>query len=376
VSADRVHGEALSDVNRVELTALERMIIRADGFRLGLAVVNHPGLRDRIAAALRADLPDRRFAEVALDSELDGGVVQAIERAALEKPTALLVSGLERFGEGSAGLGELNLNRDHLRRVVPFPVVFWLPDFAVRAFARTAADLWSGRSGLYRFAPEAGDAAVSAAGAASEISWLNPADERRDWEALLHDVMEELDEDDDPSARAPALAGLGKAALMRSRAAEASEHLDRARALYRSVGDRLGEANALKGLGDAAGMQGRYEDAIALFEQALAAYRELGDRLGEANALKSLGDAAGMQGRYEDAIALFEQALAAYRELGDRLSEANALLGLGRTLAATGSPAASNVLSDAARIYETLADHERAKHARQLIRELPQPATG
>ncbi len=139
--ASGISCPTLSELNRVELDALERLIRRADGFRLALAVVNHPSLRDRLAAELREDLLDCRLTEVTLEPHNGDGVVRALERAATDDPGAVLVTGLGAPGEVSPDLGELNLNRDYLRRAVACPVVFWLPDLALRAFVDSAADL-------------------------------------------------------------------------------------------------------------------------------------------------------------------------------------------------------------------------------------------
>jgi len=116
-------------------------------------------------------------------------------------------------------------------------------------------------------------------------------------------------------------------------------------------------------------MQDRYQDAIELYQQALPLYRELGDRLGEANTLRSLGDAARMQDRYQDAIELYQQALPLYRELGARLGEARGLLGNGLALTSLGSASASDVLEEAARIFDLIGFGDEAARARVLALE-------
>ncbi|MEY2515959.1 MAG: hypothetical protein QOJ89_3317, partial [bacterium] len=55
-----------SPENLARLAALERMLRRADGFRLAFAVANHRELRRRLVDRVRRDLPDRRIAEVTL----------------------------------------------------------------------------------------------------------------------------------------------------------------------------------------------------------------------------------------------------------------------------------------------------------------------
>jgi tetratricopeptide (TPR) repeat protein len=323
------HGVADAE-NLLELAALERMIRRADGFRLAFGVANHPSLQERLVDVVKHDLQGRQIAEITLDPGAES-VVSTIERAAQGGADAVFVYGLERLSplrERSPGLFELNLNRDHLWRNVRVPVVFWAPDYAVRAFSRQAADSWSGRSGVYRFRPEADDETATSNLASDGLDWTSTPEERQERESLLRDLLEELDE---------------------------------------HGGDASARASILASLGDAAQMQGRYEDAIALYEQALPLYRELGSRLGEANALKSLGDTAQMQGRYEDAIALYEQALPLHRELGDRLGEAQDLTSYGLALSAREEPSAESVLEEAARIFELIGLDERAAHLREVV---------
>lgn len=136
-------------------------------------------------------------------------------------------------------IAELNLNRDHLWRTVRVPVVLWVADFVVREFVHHATDLWSGRSGVYRFRPEGDDSTRTVADAAGDISWLRTPEERREREALLCELLDELDETgDDKSVRAPLLATLGGAAAMEGRQAEAWDLYPLALPTYREIGDR------------------------------------------------------------------------------------------------------------------------------------------
>ncbi len=318
--------EAVRDPeNLLELAALERLVRRSGGFRFAVAVVNHAGLRDRLMKAAQEDLRDLTITAVEVGEE---SLVEALEKAAAESPAAIFVTGLERaapLAEDPAVAWELNLNRDYLWRTVPVPVVVWAPDFAVQAFARRAVDLWSGRSGVFRFRPEEGDDVSTADAAADGLDWSTTPEERGEREALLGDLLAELDQ---------------------------------------HAGASPARAAVLVALGHAARMQDRYREAADLYGQALPIHREVGDRLGEANALRSLGDAALAQGRYREAADLYGQALPIHREIGDRRGEANALLGLGRALAATGSPSAEAILEDAAALYDTLGRADLAEAAR------------
>jgi tetratricopeptide (TPR) repeat protein len=329
--ADRTSEDTGAE-NLIELAALERMLTRANGFRVAFAVVNHPALCRRLTETVHRDLEDRRFVEVTLDPDGADSVILAIEQAAASSPDGLFIFGLEALNplEGdSDAIRDLNLNRDHLRTVAPIPMVFWAPDYAVRTFARQAADLWSGRSGVYRLVGESDDVEATSRVAADGLDWSATPKERDEREALLKDLLEELDEgEDQPAARAAALAGLAAAASMRS----------------------------------------RYDEASDLYQQALPIYRETGNRLGEANTLHALGEAASRQSRYDEASDLYQQALPIYREIGNRLGEANTLAGYGLVLLEQGSSSASEILADAARIYELRGDAGRAQWIDARIR--------
>ncbi len=315
--------------NIVELAALKRMIRRSEGFRIAFAVASHPALQVRLVDAVRRDLPDVTIAELTLEPGTVGEVVTAIENAARSATGAVFVRGLDRLGSArarSAVIAELNLNRDHLWRTVGVPVVLWAADFAVREFARHATDLWSGRSGVYRFRSEGDDSARTLADAAGDISWWRTPEERREREALLRELLEELDETgDDRSVRGPLLTALG----------------------------------------DAAAMLARYDEAGELYRQALPIHREIGDRLGEANTLASLGHVALSLARYDEAGELYRQALPIHREIGDRLGEANTLRGLGEALLPTDAHSAAGTLADAAGLYGLLGRGDLAEEAQR-----------
>jgi len=58
--------------------------------------------------------------------------------------------------------------------------------------------------------------------------------------------------------------------------------------IAREIGDRRGQANAFNNLGLSEVAAGRSKTASALFEEAVEIYRSLDDRVGEANAMTSL----------------------------------------------------------------------------------------
>ncbi len=99
----------------------------------------------------------------------------------------------------------------------------------------------------------------------------------------------------------------------------------------RLLGHRQGEAWVLNNLGYALGITGD-SDSIGYLERALAIRREIGDRIGEAQAANNLADAYRALGRRQEALELLHRALDLDREAGYRLGEGVVLVNLGDVL--------------------------------------------
>ena len=91
-------------------------------------------------------------------------------------------------------------------------------------------------------------------------------------------------------------------------------------------------------LGDVARDLGESDEVRALCEQSLAIYRELGDPLGEGFSLHNLAVAAYREGELELAQTLGEESLAIFRRGDVQSAMAEVLASLGPILAAAGDP--------------------------------------
>ena len=103
-----------------------------------------------------------------------------------------------------------------------------------------------------------------------------------------------------------------------------------AAAIYRSVGDRRGEAEALDQIGLAHQRAARSREALAYSNEARLLYRDTADAHGVATTVSHSGIACWQLGRYPEAMAYLREALSGYREVGDRRGEAKTLNNLGR----------------------------------------------
>ncbi len=146
--------------------------------------------------------------------------------------------------------------------------------------------------------------------------------------------------------------------------ADALQRYDQALALFRAVGDRLGEANVLKAQGDVRCTGQDYTAAQEQYQAALALYRQIGARQGEANTYLGLGRLALAQGQPAEARRLTQTALLHHAANGDRYGVALDSETLAQACAADNDwPAAAEAWRQAATNYRAIDQSERAASA-------------
>jgi DNA-binding SARP family transcriptional activator/tetratricopeptide (TPR) repeat protein len=218
----------------------------------------------------------------------------------------------------------------------------------------------------------------------------------------------------DPTGRAMAHAGLGRADSMRGRYAAAAEHFGHALEIFGQLGDRvgqaqahidlvrvferqvrhrealsnayqaldlyraadhrIGQAGALNAIGWIHVQLGEHRRALAYCQRSLDLYRAIGDSRGQANAWDSLGYAHHHLGRYDEAIVCYRHAFDRVHELGDEYQEADVLTHLANTHLAAGNPeparrAWRRALAILDRLGHPDADDVRAKLNADVARE-------
>ncbi|MGW1997807.1 tetratricopeptide repeat protein [Embleya sp. NPDC001921] len=140
--------------------------------------------------------------------------------------------------------------------------------------------------------------------------------------------------------------------------------------LYRTLGDRLGEADARHELTKVARLRGDLDEAQRLGTETLTVQRALGDRLGEARTLATLADIAKKRGDLDEAQRLGTEALAVQQALGDRLGEARTLGTLHEMARTRGDlDTARTRLRTAADLYDACEQTSRAELCRRMLRE-------
>ncbi len=119
------------------------------------------------------------------------------------------------------------------------------------------------------------------------------------------------------SARAKALDGAGRLSWRQGDFQDAKQLFAESLGLWRTAGDKAGEANSLHGSARAAVNLGDYASAQTSCEESLEIQRQLHDKQGIATAINTLGEVARSQQGFAQAEKYYTESLAIFREIGD-----------------------------------------------------------
>ncbi|MER5766618.1 tetratricopeptide repeat protein [Streptomyces sp. NPDC001985] len=136
------------------------------------------------------------------------------------------------------------------------------------------------------------------------------------------------EQDDSDPGRLSLARSLHALALTLRRLADpegAAECHRRALDLFRTLGNRVGEAGALNGIGTLHHDRGEYDDALRQCTEARWLFEATTDRNGLANVLTTLGKIHLSRSERDRALTMYERAVDLYRELGNWSHEATAL---------------------------------------------------
>jgi predicted ATPase len=147
---------------------------------------------------------------------------------------------------------------------------------------------------------------------------------------------------------AVALNNLGMLARKQGHFSTAMACYEEGIAMYRALGDQLGEAQTLKRLGILLLSQGDRTAARQYSDASLHLFRQLGHRRGIAELLHNLGSMACAEERLDDAAALYHESLAILEELNDPISLAQTRSNLAEVLQLQGHVGTARPLYEAA----------------------------
>ena len=338
--------------------SLLRSLSRRKGFGI-LFVQSAAGEANRIIQRVQEDLSQKQIAVLKLDKPIANLYDLIKDRGDRENLNILFIQGLEESlkpyikpGYGGEGdyynidtvpsiLSHLNqrreLFRDHFKNIC---FVFVLPAFAIKYIIRRAPDFFDWSAGIFDFSLDensqviegsniqvnygrdqimvqaSGDRRVTIGGNASGSTIITGDN---------NSVLE-------PKLRAQLFKERADELFMQSHYDEALSSYENALKLYRSIGEKRGEANTLKAIGDVLQFFKRSTEALDHYQQAIEIYRQVSDRLGEANTLQAIGDVLQFLRRSTEALDHYQQAIEIYRQVGARLGEANTLKAIGDVL--------------------------------------------
>jgi tetratricopeptide (TPR) repeat protein len=124
---------------------------------------------------------------------------------------------------------------------------------------------------------------------------------------------------------------------------EAARFAERALEIYQELGDRSSVAYSQIQLGAVLQETQEYDRAASLHEEALATFREFADRHGQTEVLNYRGSLLQRMGEIAAARDSYRLGLEVAREVGNPMEEAKALVGIGRCSIALGEPGSDSV---------------------------------
>lgn len=384
------------------LETLERLVNvldYAEGFTLLFARCNVPVLRQQLIALVKAKLAARHIPviEVEFDEPIknlrqhlrqavetqwqaDASVSQvpdAESMLVLHEPQTvyqaiqlpvIFISGLEYslpYDEPKAPLlAEVNLGRELLQRDLPYPLLFWLPDYAITALARYAPDFWAWRSIVFEFVSEASHFAYAMAQSIErEGNWLavdnlNAVQKQRrlrQLESLLDEHMARPTDKPVMIERMRLLSNLGQIHDVMNNYRRAIDYYKEALNIARAINDERNKEVSLGNLGNVYRRLGNVKNAFIYYQQALEIARKISDLTNEGAYLANIGLTYFHLGQTHKAIEYLEQALDIARKIGNRHAESICLSDLG------------SVYFESGRLQKAIENYEQAL---QITREI------
>ncbi|MGF1514186.1 MAG: tetratricopeptide repeat protein, partial [Elainellaceae cyanobacterium] len=335
----------------LNLDAFRELIAFADvaeGFTLAIAEVNFVSDGDLLMRALQDHEIDRdvQFIEIDFSDQETFSLLNALKAALADitldrrRKPVLLVRGLATAigirGDYPNFLSDLNYTRDQLAAQLPHPTVLILPDYAVNRLGQYANDLWTWKSGLFRFRTTR--QVVDTAQTQLRQPPTLPADslpvKQNRIEQLERLLSEQVNSGGPPLLKVCTSMALelGDAYRGLSDYGQAQRYYNKAMDWAEAEQEATSKASALYGLGQVHRLNANNTKAMARFDQAIELYRATGDRLGEANTLKAIGDVLQFLKRSTEALKNYDQAIELYRATGALLGEANTLKAIGDVL--------------------------------------------
>jgi tetratricopeptide (TPR) repeat protein len=326
---DRLPAESPAAVGAIDgrhsgdLLRLQRLLEHGDGFQLVFALCLSIAYRQRIIDEIAVRHPAATTVDLHEASD-PSALLDALRGLAAERQPIHVVdveSWLRRAG--APALQALNYRRESLAAAVRRPLIVWLEPGTIATLAREAPDLWAWRAAVLDFShlpPQ--QMAVH-----QQPIFIGSA-ERRERERRLAEIAAHLQSVAGPAEPA------GPDAELMLEASEIEEelghpeaamaHAEAARAIFRRIDDRHGEAWAAGRVADILQACGQLDEALRIRQQEqLPVYERLGDVRSKAVTQGQIADLLQARGQLDEALRIRQQEqLPVYERLSDVRSKA------------------------------------------------------
>jgi tetratricopeptide (TPR) repeat protein len=307
LSSSNSHKKQFLQHNAAEFDAIELFAELSEGFTLGFMEANSDLDREFVVeyfknrdqsntvqwVTIRLAEEDLQYFGLEVRKQL-----QAVELIPGRKPV-LLISGLERSigvtAEYPDVLVNLNMERDSYPRILAYPVIFLLPNYALARVAHYAPDFWAWKSIEVKLQSDNNQPSSVSVNFYGSLKAITGIESR--------DIKESI-----PQSRFDSLAE------MLSEQPEAT----------------IRRAQLLSQLGDAYASNYQNDESVAAYRSALDIYGNFPADFSQTKILDSLAKIYFAQENYPSALVLWQQALSNQKELGNRKEEAGVLYDLSR----------------------------------------------
>ncbi|MFW6296790.1 MAG: tetratricopeptide repeat protein, partial [Halothece sp.] len=329
-NSQEIPDVALTDFLKLNQKSFDELVTFIDfapenKLTIGFVEVNFAKERDFLIKTLQED-PDCQeiqFERFSFPEQklrfLRDILIEELEKITVEpdKKLVLLITELENSigmtGEYPPMLQDLNFIRDAFTTSVPYPMLFFLPDYALTRLAKYAPDFWAWRRGVFHFqtSPIMKAEALNKSLESERILGSLERLEKQERIDLLQRLLMEYCPSGQPEllenlpTRIQIHIQLGSAYRSQGDIAKAREHLEKAVTLADdSEGVTALKASALHALGYLKHNMGEVEEAIAFYNQSLELEDRIGNVQGKAATLHQLAGIYAQQGEVEEAISL------------------------------------------------------------------------
>lgn len=350
------------------LRALRRGLSRADGFALFVAVSNSPARTKRLIAELDDSLPDVELETVELQAGVTDPLDAVLDQVDQPSSAPLMIVGLEhsiRSDQPDApALQALNLRRPEWPKLLPRPLVLWVPEYLLGILGRQTPDYLDWRSDTVFF-PDVEEELLkpvwSETWAGGRDGRMSAEDRRLRIEELQSRITSLRDSKDTLAQQCLSqwLIELGNHMLLLGNLRDAENAYDNALHIASSLGFKELIASSYANLAQVYILRGQLDRSEEMIIKSLEFERRSGRQEGMAADYGSLGLIHWNRRELKRAEEMYRKAIDIHQELGNQEGVAHNYGNLGLIYMARGElDRAEEIFTESLRINERLGRHQ------------------